>query len=106
MMSNVIEFPGRFNDWTVAERQLMDLIRMIMDRNWGKGDLSMTFVDALANPDMQCSDLRTITEAILALNHQGLPTDVVTVSGYLNEYGLLDEVGGLRFLSKIIMAEA
>lgn len=104
-MSNVVQFPGRYNGWSVPELQLMDLIRMVMERTWEKDALLMTFSEALVVPEMDCDALMHIADTIVALNSQGLPTDVVTVSGHLNEYGMLEEVGGLKFLSNIIMGE-
>jgi replicative DNA helicase len=104
-MSNVIQFPGKFNDWSVAELQLIDLIGIAMGRTWEKDALLMMFAEAKANPDMCTDALHEIADSIVALNSQGLPVDVVTVSGHLDEYGLLEEVGGLAFLSNIIMGD-
>jgi hypothetical protein len=104
-MTNVIQFPGKFNGWSVAELQLMDLIRIAMERTWEKDALLMMFAEAKQNPDMCTDALHEIADSIVALNSQGLSTDVVTVSGWLDEYGLLEEIGGLKFLSDIIMSE-
>ncbi len=45
---------------------------------------------------------RTIWEAFLALNSQGLAVDLLTVSEYLEKRGLLADIGGPAYLTELI----
>ncbi len=105
-MSNIIQFPIRPPSlYTLAERQLIDLIGLAMEKTWDPKDLKAALKPAMKDPGIEDRSLVSIAESILALSGQGLPTDVVTVSGHMNEYGTLEEAGGLKFLSDIVMGE-
>ncbi|MBX2836959.1 MAG: replicative DNA helicase [Gammaproteobacteria bacterium] len=57
--------------------------------------------DLVSEPDFYQYNHRLIFRAIVYLGSNSQPTDVVTIAGYLEQNALLEDAGGLNYLSAI-----
>lgn len=72
---------------------------MIMDR-----EAIEAAKDTVNNEDFYHPDLRLIYEAIVDLYNTNKPVDLVTLQSALSDRNVLDQVGGIDYLSKLAMA--
>lgn len=72
---------------------------MIMDR-----DAIDAVKDTIMDDDFYHPDLRIIYNAIVELYNHNKPVDLVTLQSRLQDENVLDQVGGIDYLSKLAMA--
>ncbi len=72
---------------------------MIMDR-----DAIDAVKDTISDEDFYHPDLKIIYEVIVELYNQNKPVDLVTLQSALTDRDVLDQVGGIEYLSKLAMA--
>ncbi len=72
---------------------------MILDR-----DAIAIAMEHLTDTDFYQPDLKAIYTAIIELYNDNKPVDLVTLQAKLHDSGLLEQVGGINYLSKLAMA--
>jgi hypothetical protein len=103
VMSNIIQFPG--SKKMSPDDKFACVIGIAMSYRFARKELAGKFF----KEQQACEDIRLldIWDAVLDLNAEDQPTDVVEVSERLSRMGRLDRVGGLATLAVLVeMADA
>jgi replicative DNA helicase len=67
------------------------------------GDKAATKVFAILEPRHFCCEAhQTVFEAMVALDHAEMPTDVVQVATWLKKRKRLHEIGGMEYLATLL----
>lgn len=69
-------------------------------------DVLLQVIELIKPKDFYCNTHKLIFEAILELFDKGEPVDIVTVSEFLKDKGLLDDVGGRSYINDLSLAIA
>ena len=72
---------------------------MIMDR-----EAIESVKDTISEDDFYHPDLKFIYEAMVTLYNRNKPVDLVTLQSQLQDQKVLDQIGGIEYLSKLAMA--
>lgn len=72
---------------------------MILDR-----EAIATGMESLISEDFYQPDLKLLFEAIVELYNKNKPVDLVTLQNYLQDEGILDQIGGINYISKLAVS--